>query len=462
MDVWTSGLEFALFSMDERRRAVDLYFSPGMTIRKAVAELGWPSEGGLAKWVRADPRYRGPGRSSYTLEAKLGAVRMVADGASLESVARGLGCTAPSVHAWKQRYDREGALGLMDGRNKDPEAATGPETGDDVAALRGEVDRLRLENAVMRETMRVLKADDPSLDPEAMSNREKTRVVDGLRYGYALAPLLDMMGLKRSTYYYERTALAAGDRYAALRGRIRSMFEAAGRIWGHRTICRRLRTEGADPLVVSEKVVLRLMREEGLVPVYVKRRRRYSSYGGEITEAPENLVGRDFHADAPNRLWLTDVTEFRLDGCKAYLSPVIDCYDGKVVSWTLSKHPGQAMANTMLEKAIATLKGGERPVIHSDRGCHYRWAAWIGICDAAGLSRSMSAKGCSPDNSAMEGFFGRLKNEFYHHRDWKGVSYNDFEKRLDAYMTGYNETRIKKSLGWLSPVQYRKSQGLAA
>jgi transposase InsO family protein len=62
----------------------------------------------------------------------------------------------------------------------------------------------------------------------------------------------------------------------------------------------------------------------------------------------------------------------------------------------------------------------------------------------------------------MEGFFGRLKNEFYHHRDWKGVSYNDFEKRLDAYMTGYNETRIKKSLGWLSPVQYRKSQGLAA
>jgi transposase InsO family protein len=104
-------------------------------------------------------------------------------------------------------------------------------------------------------------------------------------------------------------------------------------------------------------------------------------------------VGRDFHADAPNRLWLTDVTEFRLDGCKAYLSPVIDCYDGKVVSWTLSKHPGQAMANTMLEKAIATLKGGERPVIHSDRGCHYRWPAWIAICDAAGLSRSMSAKG---------------------------------------------------------------------
>lgn len=89
----------------------------------------------------------------YTLEAKLGAVRMVADGAILESVARGLGCTAPSVHAWKQRYDdrKGGGLGLMDCRNKDPEAAASPETGGDVAALRGEVDRLGLENVVLRE-----------------------------------------------------------------------------------------------------------------------------------------------------------------------------------------------------------------------------------------------------------------------------------------------------------------------
>lgn len=118
--------------------------------------------------------------------------------------------------------------------------------------------------------MRVLKADDPSLDPEAMSNREKTRVVDALRCGYARALLLVMVGLKRRTYYYERTALAAGDRYTVLRERIRFMFESGGRIWGHWTICRRLRVGDAEPLVVSEKVVLRLMRERGLVPAYVK------------------------------------------------------------------------------------------------------------------------------------------------------------------------------------------------
>ena len=99
---------------------------------------------------------------------------------------------------------------------------------------------------------------------------------------------------------------------------------------------------------------------------------------------------------------------------------------------------------------------------NSDRGCHYRWDEWIRICEEHGLIRSMSAKGCSPDNAAAEGFFGRLKNELFYGRDWRGVGYEEFRERLAAYLTHYNETRIKKSLDWMSPVQYRRSLGLAA
>ena len=87
---------------------------------------------------------------------------------------------------------------------------------------------------------------------------------------------------------------------------------------------------------------------------------------------------------------------------------------------------------------------------------------WIRICEEHGLIRSMSAKGCSPDNAAAEGFFGRLKNELFYGRDWRGVGYEEFRERLAAYLTHYNETRIKKSLDWMSPVQYRRSLGLAA
>ena len=100
-------------------------------------------------------------------------------------------------------------------------------------------------------------------------------------------------------------------------------------------------------------------------------------------------------------------------------------------------------------------------MIHDDRGCHYRWPGWISICERHGLIRSMSAKGCSPDNSACEGFFGRLKNEFFYGRDWSGVSTGTFIGMLAAYLRYYNEGRLKESLGWMSPMQFRRSLGLA-
>ena len=103
-----------------------------------------------------------------------------------------------------------------------------------------------------------------------------------------------------------------------------------------------------------------------------------------------------------------------------------------------------------------------RFLLSTDRGCHYRWPGWIAICDENHLVRSMSKKGCSPDNSAMEGFFGRLKNEFFHHREWSGVTVPEFCRMLDAYLRYYNEERPKEKLGSMSPMQYRRSLGLAA
>lgn len=450
--------------------AVDLYYEDGVSCSRVARfvrdELGdeAPARKTVARWIREDPRHGPAGRqgASYTLDAKLRAVRVFMETGDARAAAGAAGCSETSVYAWARRYREEGGAGLVTGHGGAEAPGRAGPLGADVDELRRQVEALRLENAVMRETIRVLKADDPRLDPSALTNRERTRVVDALRGEFGLSASLDAVGLRRSTYYYERSAIAAGDRYAALRKRIARLFERGGRVWGYRVIHRLLRLDGDDPVVVSEKVVRRIMREEGLRPVYLRRARRWSSYRGEIGDAPANLVDRDFHAGAPNRLWVTDVTQFTMDGYKCWLSPVIDCFDGMVVSWTLSRSPDAAMADRMLLDAVATLGDGDRPVIHSDRGCHYRWPGWIRICEEHGLTRSMSAKGCSPDNAAAEGFFGRLKNEFLHGRDWTGVNYDDFHARLAAYLTHYNETRIKKSLGWMSPVQYRRHLGLAS
>lgn len=191
------------------------------------------------------------------------------------------------------------------------------------------------------------------------------------------------------------------------------------------------------------------------------RRRRYSSYCGEIGPAPDNLLARDFNAEQPNQKWLTDITEFQLPSGKVWLSPVIDCFDGKVVSWSLGTRPDAELANTMLEGAISTLTTGERPIIHSDRGGHYRWPGWLERVNAASLIRSMSRKGCSPDNAACEGFFGRLKTEMYYGHEWSGVTPEHFMQHVDAYIRWYNEHRIKLSLGALSPEMYRRQLGIA-
>ena len=114
----------------------------------------------------------------------------------------------------------------------------------------------------------------------------------------------------------------------------------------------------------------------------------------------------------------------------------------------------------MLAGAVAAAGGGF--TLHSDRGWHYRTPDWVRACGEAGVERSMSRKGHSPDNAACEGFFGNLKNEFFHHRDWSGVGIDAFMSQLDAYMEYYCEGRIKESLGWMSPNEYRRSLGYAS
>lgn len=198
-----------------------------------------------------------------------------------------------------------------------------------------------------------------------------------------------------------------------------------------------------------------------------RKKRRYSSYMGEISEAPANtcLDGRGrhhFRAEAPNELWVTDITEFRIPSGRCYLSPVIDCFDGMPIGWSIGTSPSADLADSSLREACAQLREGDRPRVHTDRGGHYRWPGWVSICAEHGLVRSMSRKGRSPDNARAEGFFGRLKVEFFQGRSWDGVAMDEFMEMLDRYMAWYRDVRRKSDLGYMSPARYRASIGLAA
>jgi transposase InsO family protein len=263
--------------------------------------------------------------------------------------------------------------------------------------------------------------------------------------------------MPKSSYFYHRAALCIPDKYAEVRERVRAAFNEAKGRYGYRRIHVVLARDGRR---VSEKVVRRLMREENLV-VVGRKKRKYNAYKGEISPPVPNVIQRDFHADTPNPKRLTDLTEFALPAGRVYLSPIIDCFDGMVVSWSIGTSPDAELVNSMLDSAISTLGEGERPVIHSDRGSHYRWPGWIAKMEHTGLTRSMSKKGCSPDNAACEGFFGRVKNEMFYGRSWVGVSIREFMRTLDGYLHWHNEDRIKMSLGGRSPMEYRQALGYA-
>lgn len=173
---------------------------------------------------------------------------------------------------------------------------------------------------------------------------------------------------------------------------------------------------------------------------------RYSSYIGEITPACSNIVNNNFHTDSHNKIWLTDITEFSAKESKLYLSPMIDCFDSKVISYALSNHPDQCLVDKMLEGALTTLKITECKslAIHTDKGGHYRGGRWIERLEGLGITRSMSRKGNSGDNAACEGFFRRMKKKCIIHLT--GIVQKNYVKLFILILIFTTTTELKWGL----------------
>ena len=105
-----------------------------------------------------------------------------------------------------------------------------------------------------------------------------------------------------------------------------------------------------------------------------------------------------------------------------------------VVAWEMSEHPDAALANSMLEQAVEGLPCTAKPLARSDRGVHRRWDGWTGLMRRHRLARSMSRKGCLPDNSACEGLFGRLKAETCFGEGWEKRTLAELRAAVDAYL----------------------------
>lgn len=453
------GSRLKKYSDSQKRRAVDYYLEHGKSLTRTMRALGYPSQLKLIEWI--DELAPGMRKLNNSLECtyeqkKSAVIDLCTRKKPAKEIAEGHGVDRDTLYRWKKNL-----LGKESDVSTKRNHESLPDDIEELEALaqslEDKVKRLELEVDILEGTAELLKK-DPSVCPASLTNKEKTILIGALKKKHPLKTLFDALSIAKSSYFYQVEAMRCPDKYKELRCRIIELFHENEGKFGYRPIHALLKQEDA---IVSEKIVRSIMVDEHLA-VRRKKNRKYTSYAGEITPAPDNIIARNFHADSPNEKWLTDITEFAIPAGKVYLSPIIDCFDGMVVSWTIGTSPNAEMANSMLKGAISTLAEDEKPLVHSDRGGHYRWPGWIELMDKAGLIRSMSKKGCSPDNSACEGFFGRTKLEFFYGRSWKGVTIEQFITMLDEHLHWYNETRIKKSLGWMSPVNYRKSLGMVA
>ena len=242
--------------------------------------------------------------------------------------------------------------------------------------------------------------------------------------------------------------MVAPDQYAEVKDLIMQIYHENKGRYGYRRITLELKNRG---FFINHKTVYRLMGKLGIRCMI--RPKKYKSYRGQIGKVAPNILCRDFYAEKPNMKWSTDVTEFALLGEKIYLSPIIDLFNGEVISYEISKHPTYQLINNMLNKAFDKHFDLTALVFHSDQGWHYQMREYQKKLKDKGIIQSMSRKGNCLDNSPVENFFGILKSEFYYGAKFESIE--DFVKELNEYISYYNLNRIKQKLKGMSPVVYR-------
>lgn len=214
---------------------------------------------------------------------------------------------------------------------------------------------------------------------------------------------------------------------------------------------------------INDKRVLRICRILDIKSTIKYKNNSCTRSAANPQHIAENILNRDFHADKPNEKWLTDVTEFKwyegLTVHKIYLSAILDLYDRRIVSYAISNHNDNQLVFDTLHLAVAK-NPNAHPLFHSDRGCQYTNRSFYHKLCKVGMTQSMSRVGRCIDNGPMEGFWGIIKRERYYGR--KFISREGLIKMIEDYINYYNNHRLQRGLGILTPMEKHRAYKPAA
>lgn len=276
--------------------------------------------------------------------------------------------------------------------------------------------------------------------------------------------MLKFFQISKSTYFYNISNYGKQNPDEELEVLITHIFNRESSTFGYRRIDLALRNIG---LIVNHKKVKRIMSKLGLYGKTPKA--KYKSYKGDVGKVAVNLLltkevdkvkntttyKRNFKTTSINQIWSSDVTEFHISSGKLYLSPIFDLHNNEIISYDVSRSPNFSQTTNMLNIAFSKYKDLKGLIFHTDQGWQYQMKSFVEMLKNKNIKQSMSRKGNCLDNSPMESFFGRMKNEMFYGNEFSFKSLEQLKKAIDDYIYYYNNNRITVKLKGLTPIQYR-------
>lgn len=330
----------------------------------------------------------------HSLETQLEAVKNVLElGMSTGDVARSLNITRSIIQKWVSQYKEHG----IDGLTIKPGNYSGDfkisvieymyENNENIfrTAVHFRIpsrttvrnweriyreegpEALKLYNKGRRNKTMEEKIECLSSSQGKICEKDKIVVVTELRHKYKLSDLLLLANIPRSTYYYQLKKINSPDKYEEIKAVIRQIFQENKGRYGYRRITLELRNR---KYIINHKTVQKLMSDLGLKCMV--RIKKYKSYRGQVGKIASNLLKRKFKTNKPNKKWVTDVTEFSILGKKLYLSPILDLYNGEIISYNIAERPTFDLVTDMITKAFEKIPDNTKLILHSDQGWQVR------------------------------------------------------------------------------------------
>ncbi|MFQ6324176.1 IS3 family transposase [Lactococcus garvieae] len=445
------------YSYELKRQVIQDYLDGLRGYKKLAQKYGLPTKSIILQWLNVYECYGFEGleikrkKQTYSREFNLNAIEYyLSKDISYREAANQLDIDSPSLlTAWVLKYNKHGTNAFIN-NGKRQTIKTMPKT----KPSKIESQRIReLEIQLRRAQVEIGLFKRTSETTRNKTNQEKVEIIRSLREHYTLTELLETVGLAKSSYFYGLNMRKNKD--IDLENKLKQLHQEPPNA-GYRPLAALLRRDG---MVINEKRVLRVMRKLNLlVTNFYHKSRKYNSYRGYVGRVAKHLIRRRFETTLAHQKITIDTTEFKYyeKGSikKAYLDPFIDLFNREVLSYSIAKQPSaQSIMNALNQAIDITSDCLFRHTFHSDQGWAYQMHQYTDKLKEHRIFQSMSRKGNCHDNSVMENFFGLLKQEIYY--GYTFSSYEELKQTINQWIYYYNTKRVKKKLGWLSPIEYR-------